>query len=192
MFLRYLGFAVLLMILTPQVNADLSTAPIPQFALDEWKKSIVVTLFFDEAMNVDLVTDPTISDFPAPTYAGAPPDLLIRLIDKNGTELRRFNSWHPLRNTVWEDRVVDGRTVQAEKVVRANSAQIPFVIPFVGNLAQMEVYDVEENRHLITVRLDTIIAEWCGDNPTQVLCRTPQPDEEPEIPGPLGPDPVRQ
>lgn len=190
MVLRYVVIAVFLMIPITPVNADLSTAPIPQFALDEWKKSIVVTIFFDSAMNANLVTAPTISDLPAPTYGGAPADILVRLIGKDGAELRRFHSWHPLRIRRWENIVIDGQTAQVEKMTRVRSAEVPFVIPFIGNLAWMDVHDVEENRRLITVRLDTIIAEWCGDNPKLVLCREPQPDEEPDIQGPLGPKPV--
>ena len=164
-FIRYLMFVLMLPCLSAFAQLTGSPADFaqPVYPYEDPHRAVVVRVNFNSATDVDLL-EVLVANTRAKTSIGAPPLILLELIDHNDEVISSQNDWHPL----WEHRWDEAH--ETESLAVLDSGEGTFYLPLSSSLRKVRITDLELDEELITVDVAQAVMEYCGANPTTTIC----------------------
>ena len=145
-----------------QLADDPTLVPLPDFMFKDPNRAVVVSVQFNSSTDV-VLEHVLVANTAAKSSIGAPPLILLELLDKNGQVISEQNAWHPL----WvEDR--DEAGVASGHVELAGSGT--FYVPLSETLHSVRISDIQLASELITVDVSTQVANYCAATPSTPVC----------------------
>jgi hypothetical protein len=145
-----------------QLTDDPATLPWPDLSHEDPNRAVVISVTFNSPTNV-VADDVIVSETRAKSFLGAPPLILIELLDQHGAVLAQQNAWHPL----W---VRDLNEDDGEFTPVTESGPGTFYVPLDEDLRSVRITDIELGMELITVDVSGPVEAYCAQMPQPALC----------------------
>ena len=146
-----------------QLTDDPANIAQPVYPYQDPQRALVIRTQFNSATDVELL-DVLVANTRARTAIGAPPQLLLELIDHTDQVIASRNDWHPLWESHWGD--VD----ETEGGIEAETGEGTFYVPLSESLRKVRITDLELDQELITVDVSQAVVSYCQSNPTTRIC----------------------
>ena len=135
----------------------------PVYPYQDPQRAVVIRIKFNSAINVELL-GVLVANTRARTAIGAPPQLVLELIDHRDHVIATQNDWHPLWERQWD---AAGET---ESAIEVESGEGTFYLPLSSSLRKVRIIDMELNQELITVDVSQPVVDYCNSNPKTIIC----------------------
>ena len=164
-FMRYI---VLLSLLSAfpafgQLTGDPANIAQPVFPYEDPERAVVIRTNFNSATDVELL-EVLVANTRARSAIGAPPQLMLELIDHNDELIETRNDWHPLWERHWDEA---GET---ESGIELDSGEGTFYVPLSSSLRKVRITDLELDQELITVDVSQSVISYCDSNQNTPIC----------------------
>jgi len=145
-----------------QLTGDPRQVPLPDFMFKDPNRAVVISVQFNTGTEV-VLDNVMVANTPAKSSIGAPPLILLELLDKNGQVISEQNAWHPLWVEDWDEAGVASGLVEP-------SGKGTFYVPLSETLHSVRISDIRLAIELITVNVSTPVAEYCASTPSTPVC----------------------
>lgn len=144
----------------PGDPGDPGSAPIPTYDYGSGGKSFLVGLDFTSTSAA--LVGARVGSQPSYSHLGDPPLLSLRLLNPDGSERSRLNSWDPR----WVFVEANDHGEQMVLMDRRDT----LTLPFDADASSLVVHDNQAGATLATVDLEPAVHSYCVDNPSAPEC----------------------
>lgn len=145
-----------------QLTVDPRLLPLPDFDYKDPGRAVVVSVQFNTGTEV-VLDNVLVANTPAKASIGAPPLILLELLDKNGQVMVEQNAWHPL----WVEDLDEAGVASAHL---QSSGKGTFYVPLSETLHTIRISDIQLATELITVDVSAQVANYCAATPSTPVC----------------------
>ena len=124
---------------------------------------MVIRLDFNSPTAVES-TGVLVANTRARTAIGAPPQIVLELLDDQDRVIATRNEWHPLWERQWDE------TGETEHAIAMDSGPATFYVPLSSALRKVRITDTDLAHELITVDVSQAVIDYCNANPGTVIC----------------------
>lgn len=160
--LLYLAIGAPINVALAQLTEDPAALPWPDLTQVGPHRAVVVNVTFNTPTDV-VVDDAVVSNTRAKSWLGAPPLILLELLDANENLIATQNAWHPL----WVRDLNEG---SGESTPENESGPGTFYVAFDEDLRSIRITDLELGVELITVDVSAVVEAYCAQMPNPALC----------------------
>ena len=146
-----------------QLTGDPAGIPKPKYPYQDPHRAVVIHVNFNSATDVELL-EVLVANTRARTAIGAPPQLLLELIDHNDQVIASQNDWHPLSQRQWDEA---GETESGRML---ETGEGTFYLPLSSSLRKVRVTDMELDQELMTVDVSQAVIDYCDANQKTPIC----------------------
>lgn len=154
-------WTALCLVTWPVGSASAQVAQITDVLNDKRRALVLEVLLRSDGTAQHL--DTYVTDVPPATHLGDPPLILIETFDTFGNPLDSRYAWDPR----WE--LVETASGDEQKIDLAEG-EGEFDVAFDPYIAMVKISDVETALELITVDVESLVLQFCIDNPVDANC----------------------
>lgn len=164
-FMRCVVFLILLSSASvlAQLTEDPANITKPVYPYLDPHRAVVIRAQFNSTTDVELL-EVLVANTRARTAIGAPPQLLLELLNHNDQVIATRNAWYPLWESHWDE------ADEAESLIEADSGEGTFYLPLSESLRKVRITDIQLGQELITVDVSQPVVSYCQSNPTTPIC----------------------
>ena len=145
-----------------QLSDDPRQVPLPDRMFNEPSRAVVVSVQFNSGTEV-VLDHVLIANTAAKSSIGAPPLILLELLDNDGQVISEQNAWHPLWVEDWDETGVASAYVEP-------SGKGTFYVPLSETLHSVRISDIQLSIELITVDVSQQVENYCSSTPATPVC----------------------
>jgi len=145
-----------------QLSGDPAQIAFPDFLFDDPDRAVVISVLFNTGTDVEL-DNVLVANTRAKSSIGAPPLILLELLDKNEQLIAQQNAWHPL----WVEDFDESGNASGFVEPSGNGT---FYVPLSETLHSVRISDIQLDIELITVDVHTEVLAYCKLTPSTPIC----------------------
>ena len=145
-----------------QLSDDPASLPFPDLNAKDPHRAVAISVHFNSATDVT-VQDVVVANTRYPGSVGAPPLILLELLDHNGEVIAEHNAWHPLWENQWDENEVESGN-------DLPSGPGLFLVPLSETLTSVRISDIELDLVLLTVDVQSEVMASCAAMQGSPIC----------------------
>jgi hypothetical protein len=145
-----------------QLTDDPRQVPLPDRLFNEPNRAVVVSVQFNSGTEV-VLDHVLVANTAAKSSIGAPPLILLELLNKNGQVIAEQNAWHPLWVEDWDETGIASSHVEP-------TGKGTFYVPLSETLHSVRISDIQLAIELITVDVSPQVLHYCASTPATPVC----------------------